>query len=107
MALAITVPGNASDMTGVPGNNKYVIKTCTFDSSYATGGEALTATTLGLESLHFMALSMEKSGYVAQYDYSDEKIVLYEAGADGAILDEVASTTDVSAVAVRILAFGR
>ena len=107
MALAITVPGNASDMTGVPGNNKYVIKTCTFDSSYATGGEALTATTLGLESLHFIALSMEKSGYVAQYDYSDEKVVLYEAGADGAILDEVANTTDVSAVAVRILAFGR
>ena len=25
MALAITVPGNASDMVGVPGNNKYVI----------------------------------------------------------------------------------
>ena len=48
MALTIATPGNASDMVGVPGNNKYVIKTCTFDSSYATGGEALTATTLGL-----------------------------------------------------------
>lgn len=107
MALTITVPGNASDMTGVPGNNKYVIKTCTFDSSYATGGEALTAATLGLESIHFVALSMENSGYVPQYDYTNAKIALYEAGADGAILDEVASATDVSAVKVRVLAFGR
>ena len=35
------------------------------------------------------------------------KIALYEAGADGAILDEVGNTTDVSAVAVRVLVFGR
>ena len=47
MAFAITVPGNASDMAGVPGNNKYVIKTCTFTGSYAAG--SLTATMLGLE----------------------------------------------------------
>ena len=107
MALTIAVPGNASDMAGVPGNNKYVIKPATFDSSYATGGETLTATTLGLESIHFIALSMENSGYVAQYDYTNSKIVLYEAGADGAILDEVANTTNVSAVVVRVLAFGR
>ena len=107
MALTIAVPGNASDMAGVPGNNKYVIKTATFDSSYATGGETLTATTLGLESIHFIALSMENSGYVAQYDYTNSKIVLYEAGADGAILDEVGNTTNVSAVVVRVLAFGR
>ena len=107
MALTITVPGNASDMAGVPGNNKYVIKRVKFDSSYATGGEALTATTLGLESLHVMFISMEKSGYVAQYDYSGEKVVLYESGADGASLDEVANTTDVSVVYVRVLGFGR
>ena len=107
MALTIAVPGNASDMAGVPGNNKYVIKTATFDSSYATGVETLRATTLGLESIHFIALSMENSGYVAQYDYTNSKIVLYEAGADGAILDEVANTTNVSAVVVRVLAFGR
>ena len=107
MALTVSTPGNDSDVVGVPGNNKYVIKTCTFDSSYATGGEALTATTLGLESLHILLLSIENSGYVAQYDYTNSKIALYEAGADGAILDEVGNTTDVSAVVVRVLAFGR
>ena len=107
MALAITVPGNASDMTGVPGNNKYVIKRVQFDDSYVTNGESLTGTQMGLESVHMVLISMEKSGYVAQYDYANEKILLYEAGADGAILDEVGNTTDVSAVYVRVLAYGR
>ena len=107
MALTITVPGNASDMAGVPGNNKYVVKRIQFDSSYASGGEALTATTLGLENLHIMVCDAEDSGYVAQYDYSGEKLAVYEAGADGAALDEVGNTTDLSALYVRIIAFGR
>ena len=107
MALTITVPGNASDMAGVPGNNKYVIKRIQFDSSYASGGEALTATTLGLESLHIIICESEDSGYVAQYDYSGETLAIYEAGADAAALDEVGSTTDLSALYVRSIAFGR
>ena len=107
MALTLTVPGNASDVVGVPGNNKYVIKRIQFDSSYPSGGEALTSTTLGLESLHIMICESEDSGYVAQYDYSGEKLAIYEAGADGAALDEVGNTTDLSALYVRILAYGR
>ena len=106
MALTIATPSNAMDVAGVPGNNKYVIKRIQFDSSYASGGESLTATQLGFESLHIMICEAEDSGYVAQYDYSNETLALYEAGADAAALDEVASTTDVSAVYVRILAFG-
>ena len=108
MALTITVPGNASDMAGVPGNNKYVIKRIKFDSSYATGGESLTATQLGLESIHMVIVDVEDSGFVGQYDYSGSKVALYSAGADAEDgLDEVANTTDMSAVYARILAFGR
>lgn len=108
MALTITVPGNASDMAGVPGNNKYVIKRIQFDSSYATGGESLTATQLGLESIHMVIVDVEDSGFVGQYDYSGSKVALYSAGADAEDgLDEVANTTDMSAVYARILAFGR
>jgi hypothetical protein len=106
MALTISTPSNAMDVAGVPGNNKYVIKRILFDSSYATGGESLTPTQLGFDSLHIMLTSSEDNGYVAEYDYSGEKLVLYEAGADGAALDEVADTTDVSSVYVRILTFG-
>ena len=49
MALTITNPGSSSDVTGVPGNIKYVIKDITFDDSYPTGGESFTATQMGLE----------------------------------------------------------
>jgi len=45
-------------------------------------------------------------GYVAQYDYTNEKIEVYEAGADGAALDEVANTTNLSSLYVRVLAYG-
>ena len=108
MALTLTVPGNASDVVGVPGNNKYVIKRIQFDSSYAIGGEALTAITLGLESLHIIICESEDSGYVPQYDYSGEKLALYTAGADNdSGLDEVANAEDMSAVYVRIIAYGR
>jgi len=31
---------------------------------------------------------------------------VYEAGADGAALDEVANTTDLSAVYIRVVAYG-
>ena len=102
MAMAITVPGNASDVAGVPGNNKYVIKVCTFSGSYAAG--TLTATQLGLEQIHMVICEAESTGYVAQYNYGNSTIELYEAGADGAALDDA---TGSPAVAVRVLAFGR
>ena len=107
MALTITTPGNASDVSGVPGNNKYVIKRIQFDSSYPTNGESLTATDLGLESIHIVIIDTESSGYLAQYDYTNSKVEVYEAGADAAALDEVANTTDLSALYIRVLALGR
>ena len=107
MALTRSVPGNASDVVGVPGNNKYIIKRIQFDSSYETNGESLTATQLGLESIHMVIIETESSGYVAQYDYTNSKVEVYEAGGDDAALDEVANTTDLSALYARVLAFGR
>jgi hypothetical protein len=107
MALTLSTPGNASDVVGVPGNNKYVIKRILFDSSYASGGESLTAADLGLESLHIVLVHGEDSGYIPQYDYTNSKLAVYEAGADGAALDEVADTTDLSAFYARVIAYGR
>ena len=103
MAFTVTVPGSASDMVGVPGNNKYVIKTCTFTGSYAAG--SLTATDLGLEQIHIVIAQCETSGFVAQYDYTNATLDLYEAGADGAALDE--GNTASATVVVRVMAFGR
>ena len=105
MAMALTVPGNASDTSGVPGNNRYVVKTATFSGTYADA--SLTATDLGLEQIHIVLCSTDNSGFVPVYDYTDAELHLYyadyDASADGAL---VKASGTVAAV-IRLIAFGR
>jgi hypothetical protein len=102
---------SVSVVTGpeVPGNRKFVTADVTFDSSYATGGEAISVSSLGLTRLDFMWVSGD-DGYVPQWDGSltAPKIKLYwvDTTTDGAPMAEVASTTDVSSVVVKVFAFG-
>ena len=44
---------------------------------------------------------------MVQYDYTNEKFEIYEAGADGAALDELGNTADASGIAIRIIAYGK
>ena len=104
----IANPSNARDNTGVPGDMRYTIKTITFDNSYPTGGESITAADVGLESIALVLFSPDKNGYVAQFDYTNSKIALYSAGGDDDTgLDEVGNTTNASAVVVRAMFYGR
>lgn len=102
---------SVSIVTGpeVPGNRKFVTATVTFDSSYATGGEAISLTSLGLNRLDFM-WAVTQDGFVPSWDGSSTapkvKLFWVDTTTDGAALAEVPSTTDVSAVVVRIFAFG-
>ena len=102
---------SVSIVTGpeVPGNRKFVTATVTFDSSYATGGEAISLTSLGLIRLDFM-WAVTQDGFVPSWDGSSTapkvKLFWVDTTTDGAALAEVPSTTDVSAVVVRIFAFG-
>ena len=107
MAMTLSTPGNASDVAGVPGNNKYVVKTATFSGTYA--GASLTATDLGMEQIHIVICSSDSSGgansgYVPQYDYTNGTLDLYVASGDSNALEEAAGTV---AEVVRIIAFGR
>ena len=108
MALSITTPSGAHTGPAVSGGtpSKFTIKRIQFDDSSPTGGESLTAGDLGFTDIHAVMIDTETSGYVAQYDYSNSKVEVYEAGADGAALDEVGNTTDLSAVYIRVVAFG-
>ena len=108
MALTLTTPSGAHTGAAIHGGtaSKYTIKRIQFDSSYASGGESLTPGDLGFTALHMVIADAEDSGYVAQYDYSGEKLAIYEAGADAAALDEVGNTTDLSALYIRVLAYG-
>lgn len=105
------MPATVSVVTGpeVPGNRKFVTADVTFDSSYATGGEAISVSSLGLTRLDFMWVSPD-DGFLPQWDGSltSPKIKLFwvDTTVDGAALAEVASTTDVSSVAVKVFAFG-
>ena len=58
------------------GNAYAVAANITFDSSYPTGGEALTAAAFGLNAISLM-LCETASGYMFQYDYSNAKLKAY------------------------------
>ena len=93
----------------VPGTRREVRGTITFDSSYATGGEAVTLTQLGLTRLDWLSVNTT-DGHVPAWDGSTStpkvKLFWVDTTTDGAPLAEVPSTTDVSAVVVRFHAVG-
>lgn len=58
------------------GNAWAVTNQVTFDSSYPTGGEALTAADFGLIRIDLM-LCETAMGYMFQYDYTNSKLKAY------------------------------
>ena len=86
------------------------------DSSYATGGEALSASDVGLNDILFITFSVEPSAgttgkgqvFDAKYDYTTQKVMAFGATSGQAVVmqAEVATTTDLSAFTVRYVAFG-
>ena len=95
--------------TFVEGNQKRVIQTIALDSSYPTGGYALTGSTLGCDvALHDVTFNQGTGGYVYNYDYTASKVKLFWSNGTGAVLSEVTNATDVSAVtALRVCAVGK
>ena len=91
----------------VPGSRKETIGVSTFDSSYATGGEAVTLSQLGLTRLDWLNLNAG-AGYLPVWDGSTStpKVLLYRQTAATGALVEVPRTTDVSTVTVRFIATG-
>lgn len=83
-----------------------VIADVALDSSYPTGGEAVTASQFGLQALQFV-LPSTAAGYMFEFDHTNGKIkaVAPTSAAAGAGT-EVANTTNLSAVTVRVLAMG-
>ena len=93
----------------VPGNRKVVHGTVTFDSSYPTGGEAVTLADLGLNRLDWLE-TLTTDGFVPAWDgsVSAPKVKLFwvDTTTDGAALAEVVSTTNVATTVVRFRATG-
>lgn len=102
MALTVSVVN-----TNIEGARKAVTADITFDSSYATGGEAISLGDLGLTAADFFGI-LPSAGYVPEYIASSGKIKVYwvDTSTDGAAMAEVASTTDLSAVTFRARVYG-
>jgi hypothetical protein len=108
MALTVAkVTGGAYTV----GNKKKRTVTVTFDSSYPTGGEALTAATLGVSGRtlievipHGVFRNTDATlGIVVSYDYTNSKLVAYWGNAGTASgLPEVTDTTDLSTYSGRL-----
>lgn len=88
ITLSNLVKENAGSETKISG-------TIAFDDSYPTGGEALTLSKLPLKRVSNVLIETN-SGYVFQYDYTNNKIIAYRSA--GATFTGTASTSaEVSA----------
>ena len=97
MALTITPV-----RTFVLGDHRAVIADITFDSSYATGGESLTQTDLGLtRSLVLLQASPATTGHSCPYDYTNAKLMAFNG------TTQISNATDLSSVTTRVMAIGK
>lgn len=85
---------------------KDVILDVTFDASYADGGESLTASDLGLNTV-LSVHATGTDGYAFAYDYTNAKLLAfygYANAADAVAVQPVG--VDLSAVVARVHAVG-
>jgi hypothetical protein len=109
MAVTMTIKtqhGKAS----VPGAEYLSYGTIAFDSSYPTGGEAVSAVDLGFPSgttVHAVIFD-NAGGYSFAYDHANAKVKAFwvDTTTDGAALAEVADTTSLATVTARFIAVG-
>lgn len=106
--MAVTTTAVSSQ---VPGAQRQTVTLVTFDSSYPTGGEPVTAATFQLQRLdHIMPFTARNAAgtlhLIGGWDHTNSKLFLAWGAASGAPFAEVANTTDLSAFTARITALG-
>jgi hypothetical protein len=89
MAVALTKIAGYSD-----GNKRVRIYDAVFSGNYATGGEALSARTLGfkkVEMVEFSGAAVSTDVATANpvaYDFTNSKVLFYEGAGSGAAIGE-------------------
>lgn len=90
--------------------------TITWDDSYPTGGEAITAAQCGVSAVNEIAVFVDNAAYVVQFDKSALKLMAFSApaadytvaGTDSLLaFDEADNATDLSSVVTRAIVFGK
>jgi hypothetical protein len=95
MALSVSLTG---DWLSSLGNRRSSQGVITFDSSYATGGEALTPANVGLGTIDRIDFNQGEDGYVLRYDYTNEKVLVYRSAAYSPVFTGTAPTGTALAV---------
>lgn len=96
MALAFSTVTNKKI-----GNRTVKVVDVTWDASYPTGGEAITAADFGLKKIDHITTSIAISAdrttaCPVAWDRTNSKLVAYESGASGAVLPEKGSTESLA-----------
>lgn len=93
----------------VEGNKRVRVYDVTFDSSYVTAGESLTAADIGLKKITEANIhgpfktSSGTTGVFPTYDYTNSKLICFWGNAGTAsVAPEVTSTTDLSTFSGRM-----
>lgn len=105
--MGITYTEDDHRWTG--GIQREVVVEASFDSSYNVGGEALTPGDVGLGSIGNVTVESQTtdSGFVVEWDDTNDALVVREESDTGGGLTEVADATDLSGESVRLSVRGR
>lgn len=112
--MALTIANIDARSEDVFGRHKVRLVQVTFDSSYLTDGETLTAANVGLSQIDYVGVSPDAGvlpGYVVIYDYVNAKLLVFGVQQDGDaavtdVLDQEDTTIDLSTLKVRLLIIG-
>ena len=109
MALTLTerqpVPPTKKAIGGYDQGWIFKVYDVQFDSSYATGGEALAPADVGLDSILWFD-GGAAAGRITEYDYANSKLKAFQATAAAGAHAEVGAATDLSSITVRCLIVG-
>ena len=102
MAATIAAFSGQPGFPSPPGYQRSVLATITGDSSYPTGGYAITPQSLGFAvAITFMDPNMSSAAHIIVWNASTQKLQFFSAQGT-----EVANTTDVHTVSVQVQAYG-
>lgn len=106
MALSVSI---TEGPFAIGGGLVQTVGTITFDSSYPTGGEAISANSFRQGAIINLQLGASENGYVYCYKPSTGKILArwVDTTIDGAPLAEVTAGTNLSAEVVPFISIGR
>lgn len=94
---------HSSTHEGVHGDQRYRVATVTFDNSYPTGGEAVTAADFNLTSIEYLQVSARTASPVPRWDSANSTILLIDAPTGA----EVANASDQSSVVIDVMVHGQ